>query len=171
MNNSGTHKAASFFRWTARIIGAPVTLVLFSLFTVTNMEIVFRRFPHPMPGMPSYLPLTAHAVLNIVFGLIVLAAYLVSWWKERLGGFLLILTSFLVLVPEIVLLIENSHAYQVSDSLFSLSHLNGWGMMWAWAWTGGLPLLVIGIFFLIASWLSRKKAIPARAESAVAAES
>jgi len=44
-------------------------------------------------------------------------------------------------------------------------------MMWAWAWTGGLPLLVIGIFFLIASWLSRKKAIPARAESAVAAES
>jgi len=39
-----------------------------------------------------------------------------------------------------------------------------------WAWTGGLPLLIIGILFLIAAWLSREKAIFPEPEPAAVVE-
>jgi hypothetical protein len=169
MNNSGTHKAASFFRWTARIIGAPVTLALFYTFTLMNIETVFMRIPHPMPGIPVHHPLTAQAVINIVFGLLVLGVYAIAWWKERLSGFMFVLSSFCIVGMMIFMRYQNSRYFQPPPFQWSTDYLKGWWMMWAW--TGGLPLLVIGILFLIASRLSRKKAILARAESAGAAES
>jgi hypothetical protein len=112
MNNSGPQKAASFFRWAARIIGLLITLMIFYVFSLMNIiDTLFMRIPHPAAGVPAHIPLSAHMVINIVFGMLVLGAFILSWWKERLGGFLFILSSFLVVVLQIVLLIENSHTY------------------------------------------------------------
>ena len=170
MNNSGTQKAASFFRWTARIIGAPVTLMLFYVFTIAIIsEIFFLRIAHTAPGMPTHIPLTAHAVISIIFGLIVLAAYIASWWKERLGGFLFVLSSFCVVGMMIFLRIENSRYFQPPPFQWTADYLKGWWM--EWAWTGGLPLLVIGILFLITFRLSRNKAAVTELEPVAVTES
>ena len=169
MDNSGTHKAASFFRWMARIIGAPVTLLVFYLFTLMNIETVFMRIPHPMPGIPARLPLTAQAVISIVFGFLVLVAYVIAWWKERLSGFLFVLSSFCIIGMMIFMRYENSIYFQPQAFQWSTDYLKGWWLMWAW--TGGLPLLIIGLLFLIAAWLSREKAIFPEPEPAAVVES
>jgi hypothetical protein len=169
MNNSGTHKAASLFRWTARIIGLPVTLLVFYTFTLMNIETVFMRIPHSMPGISAHLPLTLSVVINSLFGILVLSAYVFAWWKERLSGFMFVLSSLCVIGMMIFLRIQNSRYFEPPPFQWTTNYLGGWWM--EWAWTGGLPLLVIGILFLLASWLSQKKAILARAESAVVAES
>jgi len=64
---------------------------------------------------------------------------------------------------------ENSIYFQPQAFQWSTDYLKGWWLMWAW--TGGLPLLIIGILFLIAAWLSREKAIFPEPEPAAVVES
>jgi lipoprotein signal peptidase len=74
----------------------------------------------------------------VVPAVIALAGIVVSWWREQLGGSLLILVSI---------------AFGVLPSMGAgwsiLRALQGWLML-------GLPFLVAGVLFLISWWLSRR---------------
>jgi hypothetical protein len=169
MNPTRLYKASTVIRNTARIIGLPVTFALFYLFTIMNIsELFFIRIQHPLANMPVHIPITVHALTNIAFGILVLSAYIIAWWKERLGGLLFVLASIFVVVLQIVLLIENSRVYQVPGFQWSASYLRSCLMMWAW--TGGFPLLIVGILFLITSWLSRRNIISLASQSDAAAD-
>jgi hypothetical protein len=144
MDNSGTQKAASFFRWTARIIGLPVMVSTFSLFTGENIhENIVPSSPLPLLNLPVTVP----ELISITFILLVISAYSISWWKERLGGILFISAYAFVVGLQILLSISNSFGSQVPGS---------WWIIWFWS--GGSALLIVGILFLIAARLFKKKA-------------
>ena len=86
------------------------------------------------------LKFDVESLLIVVPAVIALAGYIVSWWREQVGGSLLILVSIAFgILPSI----------NAQPSWSVLQALQGWLML-------GLPFLITGVLFLISSWLSRK---------------
>jgi hypothetical protein len=119
---------AKGMRWAARIVGLVITAFLLMMVigeTITSIQAEGFKFD-------------VESLFVVVPAVIALAACIVSWWRERLGGSLLILVSI---------------AFGVLPSIGAgwslLRALQGWLML-------GLPFLIAGILFLISSWLSRK---------------
>lgn len=161
-------KSASVVRWAARIIGLPVTLAIFLLMGIENVRMIFMRLPKGPPNMPVHIPVTAQIIIAIVFAALVSGAYVTSWWKERIGGMLFVFASIFVIGWQIALFIGNSRVYQVPGFQGSMSNIGSWFIMWVW--TGGLPLLLVGILFLIAVRLSKKPVISPELQSNVTAD-
>ena len=119
---------AKGMRWAARIVGLVITAFLLMMVigeTITSIQAEGFKFD-------------VESLFVVVPAVIALAGCIVSWWRERLGGSLLILVSI---------------AFGVLPSIGAgwsiLRALQGWLML-------GLPFLIAGILFLISSWLSRK---------------
>lgn len=86
------------------------------------------------------LKFNVESLFIVVPAVIALAGYIVSWWREQVGGSLLILVSITFgILPSI----------SAQPSWSVLQALQGWLML-------GSPFLITGVLFLISSWLSRK---------------
>jgi hypothetical protein len=153
LKSNNTSKSANTLRWIARIIGLFVTLVIISVMRMENIRIIFMRLPKGPPNMPVHLPVTPQMITSIVFALLVLAAYVKSWWKERRGGILFIIVSF---VGTAIILIS---------MLASVTHppttVSGWfsgflgPLLFLWLMFG-LPPLICGLLFLKAASLTKR---------------
>ncbi len=130
MSTAKRQRIAKRTRWAARIIGLIfIAFFLLMLIGETITSIQAEGFEFEVESLLVVVPL-----------LIALAGYIISWWRERVGGSLLILVSivFGILPP-----IAAQPSWSTSEAL------QGWLIL-------GLPFLVAGVLFLISSWLSRK---------------
>ena len=143
------HKTASIIRWTARVLALFFTISFFFWNTIFTVGSVVTDL---------HGAITAYVILPIVLGILVLAADVVSWWRERLGGILFILTSAAYVV---ILLINGwSGVHIISMTNVIKGVFIDWAIL-------GLPLLIAGILFLIAVRQSRKDSLSLAPESDV----
>ena len=131
------NKIAVTFRWFTRVVGLIATL--YFLFWYVFFDIG--------SGLVDHIPINADIISPILFGALVLVAYILSWWRERLSGILFILAAIGVFVIPAIISIIN--AKPVWNGGFSLYFMN-------WAYLG-LPLLVAGVLYLTTSWLSKRR--------------
>jgi len=73
---------------------------------------------------------------------------IISWWRVRLGGALLVLTFFVLITAGILAGGPIDYPERFSLS-FILANIRQASIM-------GSPFLVAGVLFLISSWLSRR---------------
>jgi hypothetical protein len=133
-----TPKSANIIRWVARIIGMPVSLLLFLGYTIQPVREVISD-------------------LHIL----VLLAYIVSWRRERIGALLFLLASITQVIG-IQFYANPEYGYFPATSVYMSPHIVY--LMRDWAWIG-FPMLLMGILFFAASWLSRRKNIIPESES------
>ena len=143
------HKTASLIRWTARVLALFFTISFFFWNTIFAVGSVVTDL---------HGAITAYVILPIVLGILVLAADVVSWWQERLGGILFILISAAYAV--ILLITRWSGVRIISMSAVIKGVFIDWAIL-------GLPLLISGILFLIAAQKSRKDSLRLAPESDV----
>ncbi len=134
------HKASTPMRWVARVIALPIA-ILFLIITILyvvqlgSIETKLHR------------AITLNMIISIVPGILVLAGYALSWWRERIGGILFILASF-------AFGLESLHRWSIISTISTQNAVvyifKGWAIL-------GLPLLITGILFLVVSWLPRMK--------------
>jgi hypothetical protein len=130
------NKIAVAFRWLARVIG--LIAAVYFLFWYVFFDIG--------SGLVDHIPINADIISPIVFGALVLLAYILSWWRERLGGILFILSAIGVfIVPAMISTINAKLVWNGSFSLF----VRNWPYL-------ALPLLAAGVLFLFTAWLSRR---------------
>jgi len=132
MSATKRQRIAKRTRWAARIIGL-VVIAFFSLILIgeTITSIQAEGFEFDVESLLVIVPLV-----------IALAGYIISWWREQVGGLLLILVSIAFgILPSI----------SAQPAWSMLEALQGWLIL-------GLPFLVVGVLFLTSSWLSKKTA-------------
>jgi len=102
--------------------------------------------------------LDARFFLPVILGILALAAFIISWWKERLGGILFIITFLLVIIfPFIFSLIEHQPLRGSFFEYIFLGFIGHFDPFFALRYSP----LVVGILFLISSSLSSKTQIEA----------
>ena len=118
---------AKWMTWAARVIVLGTTAFLLLAWL---LQMVWRTV------------LWASDILYLIYLGIALAGCIVSWWRQRLAGTLLLLVS----------LVLGS----------SLGLLSPWGtaVLIAWTWWLGLPFLIAGILVILSWWISRKNSSP-----------
>jgi hypothetical protein len=138
MNTTSLHKASTTMRWVTRGIALLVTILFLFWYTIFGVGSIV---------VDLHGAITADIIPGVVFGILVLTGYILSWWRERIGGVLFILASVGVTVAGVVNLSQHLPAgWSMLQSIPIL--IRGWLRL-------GLPLLITGILFLIVSWLSR----------------
>jgi len=143
------HKTASIIRWTARVLALFFTISFFFWNTIFVVGSVVTDL---------HGAITADLILPVALGILVLAADVMSWWRERLGGILFIVVSAAYAV---ILLITRWTGVRI---ISMSSVIQGVFIDWAIL---GLPLLIAGILFLIAVRQSRKDSLSLTPESDV----
>ena len=130
MSTTKQQRIQKRIRWTARIIGL-VTIAFFLIFLIGETVMSIQA---------EGLKFDVESLFIVVPTVIALAGYIVSWWREQVGGSLLILVSIAFgILPSI----------NAQPSWSVLQTLQGWLML-------GSPFLITGVLFPISSWLSRK---------------
>ena len=152
MTAAKTPKSANIIRWVARIIGLPVSLLLFLGYTIQPVREVISDL---------HLKVTADLLLAVAFGFLVLLAYIVSWRRERVGALLFLLASILQVIG-IQFYANPEYGYFPATSVYMSPHIVYLIRDWAWF---GFPMLIMGILFFAASWLSRRKDVVPESES------
>ena len=148
MTGKSHHKTTVVVRWSARIIALFFSIIFFFWNTVFAVGSVMADL---------HGAITGYIVLPITLGMLVLAAEIVSWRQERIGGILFIVLSAAYFL---IHLINDFSGLRFSSITYMIR-----GLFTDWA-IFGLPLLVAGILFLIAARLSKKPAISLNTESA-----
>ena len=143
------HKTASIIRWTARVLALFFTISFFFWNTIFVVGSVVTDL---------HGAITADLILPVALGILVLAADVMSWWRERLGGILFIVVSAAYAV--ILLITRWSGVRIISMSSVIQGVFIDWAIL-------GLPLLIAGILFLIAVRQSRKDSLSLTPESDV----
>ena len=147
-----TPKSANIIRWVPRIIGLPVSLFLFFVYAIDPVREVVSDL---------HVPISANLTLAVVFGFLVLLAYMVSWRWERVGALLFLLASITQVIG-IQFYANPEYGYFPATSVYMSPHIVYLIRDWAWI---GFPMLIMGILFFVASWLSRRKDIVPGSES------
>ena len=147
-----TLKSANVIRGVARIIGLPGSLLLFFVYAINPVREVVSDL---------HIEVTANLLLAVAFGFLVLLAYIVSWRRERLGALLFLLASIIQVIG-IQFYANPEYGYFPSSSVYMSPHIVYLIRDWAWI---GFPMLIMGILFFAASWLSRRKDIIPESES------
>lgn len=130
MSPTNRKKASRVLRLLARVGGTTIS-VFFAAMLVGDAAISIQQ--------EGFQGLTTESFFVLVPVVFALTAFMISWWRERLGSVLLIL------------------AYPVLSSaptIHSLYYGRGFHLYFA-MWLVALPFLAAGILFLIASRLSR----------------
>ncbi len=139
MSVTGKQRLAKVIKWVARVIGLTITGFLLLAILIVNFKF-WLSGGFGAGGMLFFQDLLG--ILSLVLGL---AACIISWWRVRLAGILLIVAAIVIdaaMIPD----------YLAGEGAYIL--LAGWGY-------GFLPLLTVGILFLLSWWLSRKTSPPA----------
>jgi hypothetical protein len=138
MATTTLHKVSTIMRWVTRGIALIVTLLFLFWYTIFGVGSVVTDL---------HGAVTADIIPGVAFGILVLTGYILSWWRERIGGILFILASLGVTVAAVVNL---SHHLVAGWSLshYIPSFIRGFLQL-------GFPLLIIGFLFLIVPWLSK----------------
>lgn len=136
-----TNKTARIIRLTARIIALPVMLFFLFWFTFFAAGSILTDL---------HGAITTDLILPVAFGIFVLAAYIASWLRERVGGILFVLVSFALAIDMLISGLSGVHIVPVATILKNA--LLDWAIF-------GLPLLIVGILFLITVGLSKKEVI------------
>ena len=136
MSSIKQQSVAKGMRWAARIIGLLVTLGALFYLVIGGGEAV-NAFQKEGFGSQDFLELSIVGLFMVVAA----AGGIISWWRVRLGGALLVSTYFMIVAFGI------------------------WMRDYLYASLMGLPFLVAGILFLIAWWLSRKASSSALSSS------
>lgn len=126
------HRLARPLRWAARAIG-----LLAAAFTLTMMVASAAAELLTEGGGASSQAEIIQGALIGVLGALGLAGCIVSWWRVRLAGILLVLTAVGFAI----------HIGVVAGR----GHFLVWSIM-------GLPYLVAGVLLFVSWWLSRKTA-------------
>ena len=134
-------RLARGLRWTARIIGLGAS-IYFLLFFIILGEIISIVEGNPLPWETK-------SILMSIFFVIGLVGCIISWWRERLAGILLILvaTAFAILIWLLgsgVIIVTIPETNKVES--WSMSE---WPIY-------GLHYLIAGVFFLLSWRLTRK---------------
>ena len=123
-------RLAKGIRWAARIVGLPVTLFLSMMAIGEGVQSGLSE------GFGTIFTLQGSILgLSMVTGL---AGCIISWWRVRLAGILLIAAAIgldVAMVPE---------------------HQEGMSRFLAGAGFGFLPFFMVGVLFLLSWWLSKK---------------
>jgi hypothetical protein len=126
----GRKRLAKYLRLIARIIGGIITVFfLWFLIGETVMSIPAEGFTFDVESL-----------FIVVSVIIALAGYIVSWWQERGGGSLLILSYLLLSFSPTIHSLYYGPGFQFYAGMFLLA----------------LPFLIAGILFLIYSQLSKR---------------
>ncbi len=145
MNTTSLHKASTTMRWITRGIALLVTILFLFWYTIFGVGSIV---------VDLHGAITSDIIPGIALGILVLTGYILSWWRERIGGVLFILVSVGVAVTAVANLSQHLPAgWSVLQSAHGL--VRGWLQL-------GLPLLITGILFLIVSWLSRMERYQSR---------
>jgi hypothetical protein len=138
MTSKETNKTAKIIRLTARIIALPVTLFFLFWFTFFAAGSILTDL---------HGTITTDLVPPVISGILVLAAYTMSWRRERVGGILFVLVSAALGIYVLVSRLSAVHIVSVATILKNT--LLDWAIF-------GLPVLIVGILFLVAAKLSKK---------------
>jgi hypothetical protein len=130
----------------------PVSMLLFLGYTIQPVREVISDL---------HIQITADLLLAVAFGFLVLLAYIVSWRRERIGALLFLLASITQLIG-IQFYANPEHGYFPATSVYMSPHIIYLIRDWAWI---GFPMLIMGILFFAASWMSRRKDIIPESES------
>jgi len=152
-----TRKSADIIRWVARIIGTPVSLLLFFIYTIEPVREVVSDL---------HVPISANLTLAVAFGFLVLIACIMSWRWERWAGMVYILASITQVVG-IELYANPEYGYFPATSVYMSPHIVYLIRDWAWI---GFPMLIMGILFFAVPWLSRRKDVVPESSSFIPAD-
>jgi hypothetical protein len=123
------------FRWAVRIIGLISTIYFLFWYT-------FFSIGSSLGDLPGQV--TTNMISPVVFGLLVLVAYVLSWRYERFGGLLFVLAAAGTFVVGAV------NGVRLGNGWFSFAlFIRGWLYL-------GLPPLIAGVLFLMLSWVSQR---------------
>ena len=136
-NNGSNRLLVKRLRWSARIIGILAMALCLFLLVLMIVEIVTEIQEEGFEG--EYF-------LVLLLPIIPAAGFIVSWWRERVGGSILIVSYFLS---------------GFSCTIESLYLGEGFRLCPPITWILPLPFLVAGVLFLICSKLSRKTSFSA----------
>lgn len=133
---------AKGLRWAARIIALPVTAFGAMMAIGEGIQSILTEGFGPINLVfwgGSFI------VLSMVFAL---AGCIISWWRVRLAGILLVLTFFCLITAGILAGGPVDLPERFSLSVI-LANMGGASIM-------GSPFLVAGVLFLLSWWLSSK---------------
>ncbi len=134
MSATNRQRLAKIIRVVARVIGLTITSFLLLAILIVNFKFWLSR-GYGSLGLFFFQDLLG--ILSLVLGL---AACIISLWRVRLAGILLIVAAIVIdaaMIPD----------YLAGEGAYIL--FAGWGY-------GFLPLLTVGLLFLLSWWLSRK---------------
>ena len=140
-NNGSNRRLLKRLRWSARIIGIIAMALCLFLLVLMIAEIVTEIHEEGFEGieLEDFFALLLLAIIPA-------AGSIVSWWRERVGGSILIVSYFL------------SGFVCTIESLYLGEGFRLCPSIW---WIITLPFLVAGVLFLICSRLSRKASFSA----------
>ena len=132
MSATTRRRLAKGMRWAARIIGlAGTAFYLLCWFAAWSFS-------------DSLILSSAGVIFSSATLVIALAGCIISWWRLRLAGVLLIATSLGLVFNPLFIRLSWTGYYYIRDYLMF-----------------GSPLLIAGVLFLLSWWLSRKTSSPA----------
>ncbi|MBM3141873.1 MAG: hypothetical protein FJ005_02330 [Chloroflexi bacterium] len=158
MSRTNRNGIAKGIRWAARVIGLVITA--FSFIMVAGDAIAIMLIQDG-----GFKLDTGDFLFVIMPVIIAVGGFITSWWRERIGGLLLILAYVLISL--------NLSLYW---ACVGLSPLYYWVFAWYigkgwWSspifWAPALPFLISGVLFLTSSRLSRKTGSSVSAPTAV----
>ena len=121
-------KSARTICWIARILGS-ILAVYFVFTTVANLIMDFKTW-----DFVAYIFFT----FTIIFAI----GVIIAWFKEKIGGIILIAASVAGSIFSIIVGLNNPD-FDLLDFII----------------LAGLPFLIVGILFLIYWWKSRKLSV------------
>ena len=141
MSATKQQRLAKGMRWAARIIGIPVTAFGAMMAIGEGVQSVLAEGFGP-------INLVFLGGLFIVLSMVIaLAGCILSWWRVRLAGILLVLTFFGLITAGILAGGPVDYPERFSLS-FILANIGQASIM-------GSPFLVAGVLLLVSVWLSR----------------
>jgi hypothetical protein len=126
-------------RWITRILALVLTVWFLFWYTVFGIGSVVTDLHGRIT--PIIIP-------EIAFGIVLLTAYIISWWKENIGGILYVVASLGVTIPGFIDLFRPGYDMTYSQRFDLL--IRGWTHL-------GFSLLLVGVLFLIVWRMSKKK--------------
>ena len=147
MTGKSQHKTTVLVRWTARIIALLFSIIFFFWNTVFAVGSVMADL---------HGAITGYIALPIALGILVLAAEIVSWRRERIGGILFIMLSAAYFL--IHLINDFSGLKFISIPYMIRGLFTDWAIF-------GLPMLIAGILFLLAARRSKNTDLELAPES------
>ena len=139
------YRIAKGLRIAARVIAVPVTLFGAMMAIGEGIQSVLTEGFGPINSL-----LTWGGLFIVLSMLVALAGCIISWWRVRLAGILLVLTFIVLNIAGILAggPVDLPERFSLPVILTNMG----------WASIMGSPFLVAGVLFLVSWYLSRKSA-------------